>query len=76
MNAAYLLLAAVAVVTVVFALWDLFGAWRRAREERLIVCPENRQPAAVCWDCHVVESLYRLHPELVVERPKHWAHYH
>jgi hypothetical protein len=185
MNATYLLLAALAVVTVVVALWNLFGAWRRARGERLIVCPENRQPAAValdafdaafhdflgtremhlksctrwpemagcgqeclaqiesapdgcrvrsllvgwyedkpcalcgtpfgrietwehrpalmspdkvtmewseipavelpermathqpvCWNCHVVESLYRLHPEMVVERPKHWAHYH
>ena len=30
----------------------------------------------VCWDCHIVESLYRLHPEMVVERPNHWAHYH
>ena len=185
MNAAFLLLAALAVVTVVVALWKLFAAWRRARGERLIVCPENHRPAAValdtfdaafhdflgtremhlksctrwpekagcgqeclaqiesapdgchvrallvgwyedkscalcgkpfgqiatwehkpalmrpdrvtmewseipvvelpermathlpvCWDCHVTESLYRMHPELVVERPSHWAHYH
>jgi hypothetical protein len=30
----------------------------------------------VCWDCHIIESLYRLHPELVTERRSHWAHYH
>lgn len=30
----------------------------------------------VCWDCHVVETLYRMHPELIVEREPHkpyWA---
>jgi hypothetical protein len=185
MNATYLLLAALAAVAVAVALWKLFEGWRRARGERLIVCPENKQPAAVsldtfdaafhdflgtremhlksctrwpekagcgqecltqiestpdgcrvrslllgwyedkscalcgkpfgrietwehrpalmspdrktmewleipavelpermathqpvCWDCHVVEGLLRSHPELVVERPPHWAHYH
>jgi hypothetical protein len=185
MNATYLLLAALAVVAVTAALWKLFAAWRRARGERLITCPETKAPAAVeldafdaafhellgtrelrlqsctrwperagcgqecltqiehtpdgcrvrallagwyedkpcalcgkpfgkietwehkpalmspgrmtmewseipvlelpermathlpvCWDCHVVESLYRRHPELVTERPEHWAHYH
>lgn len=30
----------------------------------------------VCWDCHIVETLYRLHPEVITERPPHWAHYH
>lgn len=27
----------------------------------------------VCWDCHVVQTLYRKHPELVVERDPKWS---
>ncbi len=26
----------------------------------------------VCWNCHVIETLYRTHPELPVERPWEW----
>lgn len=29
--------------------------------------------APVCWDCHIVQTLYRKHPELVVERPWRWS---
>lgn len=25
----------------------------------------------ICWDCHVVETLYRLHPDLITEREPH-----
>jgi hypothetical protein len=25
----------------------------------------------VCWDCHIVETLYRMHPELITERAPH-----
>jgi hypothetical protein len=26
----------------------------------------------VCWNCHIVESLYRTQPELPIERPWEW----
>jgi hypothetical protein len=25
----------------------------------------------ICWDCHVVETLYRMHPELITAREPH-----
>jgi hypothetical protein len=25
----------------------------------------------VCWDCHIVETLYRMHPQLITERAPH-----
>jgi hypothetical protein len=28
--------------------------------------------APICWDCHVAATLYRLHPDLIVERPEGW----
>lgn len=41
--------------------------WNDVRPEQL---PELFEVCeAVCWDCHVVESVYRRHPELVTERP-------
>lgn len=48
--------------------------WTEIPAEELPERTATHQP--ICWDCHVVESLYRLHPELVTERPPHRAHYH
>jgi hypothetical protein len=25
----------------------------------------------ICWDCHIIETLYRMHPDLVTERESH-----
>lgn len=41
--------------------------WGEVRVEDLPELFASNLP--VCWDCHIVESLYRTHPELVVERP-------
>jgi hypothetical protein len=41
--------------------------WSQLPAERLPELLKTWLP--VCWDCHVLESLYRQHPELVVERP-------
>ena len=51
----------------------LMSADRVTREWREIAPLELPDVLAthhpVCWDCHVVETLYRTHPELPVERP-------
>jgi hypothetical protein len=44
--------------------------WTDLRPEQLPELFETCE--AVCWDCHVVETLYRKHPELVTERPGKW----
>ena len=28
----------------------------------------------ICWDCHIIETLYRMHPELITERESHKPH--
>jgi hypothetical protein len=43
--------------------------WDGVRAEQLDEILATHQP--ICWDCEVVEWLYRNHPELVVERPAH-----
>lgn len=40
--------------------------WREFRPEQLPEIFSNYQP--VCWNCHVVETFRRLHPDLVVDR--------
>ncbi|MGD8395895.1 MAG: hypothetical protein PVF43_10500 [Candidatus Eiseniibacteriota bacterium] len=42
--------------------------WSDVRVEDLPKVLETHRP--VCWDCHVVETLYREHPEIVTERPQ------
>ena len=41
--------------------------WAQVPAENLPKLLEAWLP--VCWDCHIVESLYRNHPDLVIERP-------
>jgi hypothetical protein len=48
--------------------------WSDLRVEDLSEILATHQP--VCWDCHIVETLYRMHPELITEREPHkpyWA---
>lgn len=48
--------------------------WADLRVEDLPEILATHRP--VCWDCHIVETLYRMHPELVTEREPHkpyWA---
>lgn len=47
--------------------------WSDLRVEDLPEILATYQP--VCWDCHIVETLYRLHPELITEREPHKAHW-
>lgn len=42
--------------------------WNRLRPEQLPEILFTHKP--VCWNCHVAETFRRLHPELVVERPR------
>jgi hypothetical protein len=44
--------------------------WSDVAPERLPEVLETHWP--VCWNCHVVETVYRTHPELVTERPGRW----
>jgi hypothetical protein len=46
--------------------------WREIATPDLPDALSIQQP--VCWDCHVVATLYRKHPELVTERP--WRDWH
>ena len=41
--------------------------WAAIRPEKVHEVLATHRP--VCWDCHVIESLYRQHRDLVVERP-------
>jgi hypothetical protein len=41
--------------------------WHEVPPEKLPEILETHQP--VCWDCHVVESVYQQRPDVVVERP-------
>lgn len=48
--------------------------WADQRVEDLPEALATYQP--ICWDCHVIETLYRMHPELITERAPHkpyWA---
>ncbi len=48
--------------------------WADLRVEDLPEILATHRP--ICWDCHVVETLYRMHPELITEREPHkpyWA---
>lgn len=47
--------------------------WSELPAERLPDLLKTYLP--VCWDCHIIETLYRKHPELIVERPHHPKHY-
>jgi len=40
--------------------------WADLRIEDLPEILATHRP--VCWDCHIVETLYRMHPELITER--------
>jgi hypothetical protein len=41
--------------------------WAQVRAEELPELLKTWLP--VCWDCHMIESLYRNHPDLIVEGP-------
>jgi hypothetical protein len=43
--------------------------WRELDAVDVPTLLETHQP--VCWDCHIMESLVRKHPEKFVERPAH-----
>ena len=43
--------------------------WADLRVEDLPEILATHRP--ICWDCHIVETLYRMHPELVTEREPH-----
>ncbi|HBL29823.1 MAG TPA: hypothetical protein DD490_23550 [Acidobacteria bacterium] len=47
--------------------------WADLRVEDLPETLATHRP--VCWDCHIVETLYRLHPDLITERAAHKAHW-
>jgi hypothetical protein len=42
--------------------------WQEVPTERLADVLASHRP--VCWNCHIVETFRREHPELVVERPR------
>jgi hypothetical protein len=44
--------------------------WSDIEPETLPEVLETHWP--VCWDCHVVETLYRTHAERITERPGRW----
>jgi len=46
--------------------------WKQLPAEQLPEILESGRP--VCWNCTVVESFRKEHPELIVERP--WKHEH
>ncbi len=46
--------------------------WREIEPDCLLEMLEIGQP--ICWDCHIVQWLYREHGELVTERPELPAH--
>lgn len=39
------------------------------RVEDLAEIFATHQP--ICWDCHIIETLYRMHPDLITEREPH-----
>lgn len=41
--------------------------WRDLRAENIPAALETAKP--VCWDCHMLKTLMREHPDLVIERP-------
>lgn len=43
--------------------------WNEVRPEQLPAIFETHH--AVCWNCHIAESFRRIHPELVVDRPRY-----
>jgi len=45
--------------------------WNEIAPERLPSIMATHHP--VCWDCDVIERVYRDHPDLVVERPDKWG---
>lgn len=47
--------------------------WSDLRVEDLPEILATHRP--ICWDCHIVETLYRLHPELITERAPHKTHW-
>jgi hypothetical protein len=47
--------------------------WSEIEPQNLPEVLKTHRP--VCWNCHVVETLYREHPDLVTERPESkWSH--
>jgi len=44
-------------------------AWEDFRPEELAEALETHWP--ICWDCQLIESFRRQHPELVTDRPAH-----
>lgn len=43
--------------------------WSAVRVEEIPEILATYQP--ICWDCHIIETLYRMHPELITERESH-----
>jgi hypothetical protein len=46
--------------------------WRDFRAEDIPAALETAKP--VCWDCHMLKTLMREHPDLVIERPAREVH--
>jgi hypothetical protein len=46
--------------------------WSDVRAEEIPEILATCQP--ICWDCHIIETLYRMHPELITERESHKPH--
>lgn len=46
--------------------------WKDFRPEQILEVFVTYQP--VCWNCHIVETFRRVHPELVVEREREVHH--
>ena len=42
--------------------------WRDVPAERIPEVMETHQP--VCWNCHVMNTFTRSHPELIVDRSR------
>jgi hypothetical protein len=46
--------------------------WSDVRAEEISEILATYQP--ICGDCHIIETLYRMHPELITEREPHEPH--
>lgn len=46
--------------------------WSDVRAEEIPEILATYQP--ICGDCHIIETLYRMHPELITERESHKPH--
>jgi len=68
----YLVVGIVAVVCGILA-WRLAGAWWKFRGRRVVTCPENRHPAGVTLDSHLIMlTALGKSPQLRLESCSRW----